>query len=625
LAANQSITGTLTLGNNSKIVTTGFSLTLVSNTTTTGRLAQVPSSAAYVGNITVQRYIPAKRTFRFIGSPVVGATFNDWRNFGSTTPGIGMYVTGNGTGSDAGSNVPTITPYLETVSGIQNIGFNPVTSGMSTPLTNGVGYKVFVRGDRTINLSTNYTPTNTVIQVSGTPAIGNVSPPISFTNYGVLSQDGWNLVSNPYPSQIDWNTGITRNNVDNAIYIFDPISSNTTAIGDYFTYVNGVSAGINSGRSNPSIIASSQAFFVKANAANPTLTFTENSKTGSSNTANFREESIPNLLYVTLNKSNTAISDNTAIRFDNNATYNFDSDYDAYKMKNSSLNISSFDASGTDLAINTFPEYGIEEKQINLNVQSATNGTYSLFINNLNSFENSVDVYLIDNYLQKTTLLSDNQSYTFDITSISGTQGSGRFKLVFKPQLGKVQVFIQPDTLTNSSWSLDNGNPQKSGTVMTNIPIGNHTISFAKVNNWKEPNQIQLNVIKNETKTIVSVYELLKQSNKSTSEFVVIQQNKNVDTVQITSQSTDINKELSLIHKLYPNPISEGQILHLQTPEDESYTIELISSKGQIIGSKSGISDGIIEINEMVNLTKGLYFIQYKSNNQNFVFKVLKQ
>ncbi|MDX2188567.1 MAG: hypothetical protein SFY32_01775, partial [Bacteroidota bacterium] len=47
LAANQSITGTLTLGNNSKIVTTGFSLTLVSNTTTTGRLAQVPSSAAY--------------------------------------------------------------------------------------------------------------------------------------------------------------------------------------------------------------------------------------------------------------------------------------------------------------------------------------------------------------------------------------------------------------------------------------------------------------------------------------------------------------------------------------------------------------------------------------------------
>ncbi|TAG55975.1 MAG: LamG domain-containing protein, partial [Cytophagales bacterium] len=71
------VSNSLTLGTNITL-NAGNNLTLVSNASGTGRVAALPSGAIINGNVTVQRYIPAKRSTRYFSSPVLGATLNNW-------------------------------------------------------------------------------------------------------------------------------------------------------------------------------------------------------------------------------------------------------------------------------------------------------------------------------------------------------------------------------------------------------------------------------------------------------------------------------------------------------------------------------------------------------------------
>ncbi len=81
---------------------------------------------------------------------------------------------------------------------------------------------------------------------------------------------GWNLVGNPTPSTINWDapSGWTKTNMDQTIYIWDPADSS----GGY-KFWNGIAGNQDSGR-----IAPFQAFWVKADTANPQLTCTNEVK-----------------------------------------------------------------------------------------------------------------------------------------------------------------------------------------------------------------------------------------------------------------------------------------------------------------------------------------------------------
>ncbi len=72
---------------------------------------------------------------------------------------------------------------------------------------------------------------------------------------------GWNLVGNPTPSTINWNSlsGWTKTNMDGTIYIWDPATSS-------YKSWNGTSGTLGGG-----MIAPFQAFWVKANASGPSL------------------------------------------------------------------------------------------------------------------------------------------------------------------------------------------------------------------------------------------------------------------------------------------------------------------------------------------------------------------
>ncbi|HUI30215.1 MAG TPA: T9SS type A sorting domain-containing protein [Candidatus Acidoferrales bacterium] len=98
--------------------------------------------------------------------------------------------------------------------------------------------------------------------VTATMRAGGGSPDTTYTDTAAADY-GWNLVGNPTPSTINWNasSGWTKTNMDGTIYVWDP--NDTT--GGYKTW-NGTTGNLGSG-----LIAPFQAFWVKANNANPSL------------------------------------------------------------------------------------------------------------------------------------------------------------------------------------------------------------------------------------------------------------------------------------------------------------------------------------------------------------------
>jgi hypothetical protein len=235
-------------------------ITLVSNANGTGRLGPVPAGADLLGTMTAQRWVPGGATnWRLIGSPVQGATVADWNNdfFTAGFPGS------NYPNFYSGSQLwPSIRWYDETLPGPDmNTGLVGVT-GNAQPLLTGQGFAAWC-GD---NLGGTAAFT---IDVTGTPHIAQtpMGLPMSWTNSGNPSADGYNLVSNPLPSAIDFSLIQRGADVSNFYWVYDPVSGNNATW-------NGV-VGTNGANG---IIQSSQAFWLKANGPAVTTTVDETAK-----------------------------------------------------------------------------------------------------------------------------------------------------------------------------------------------------------------------------------------------------------------------------------------------------------------------------------------------------------
>jgi hypothetical protein len=263
LQSDLDVRGTLLL-NAGPFDATAATVKLVSTATGTGRLGPVASGAAYVGAMTVQRYIPAGHTnWRMLGSPVSGQTVASWQDdfFTAGYPGSAYPAFYSPTGST--TLWPSIRWYNETnTSAVADSGLVGVSSS-SQPLSAGQGFYAWC-GD---NLTTTAAFT---LGATGTPNIAQtpVTLPMSYTSSGTPAADGWNLVSNPLPSPIDITQLSFGANVAHQYWIFDPASGNTL----------GWSAGVGQGGLNGKV-QSSQGFWLKANGPSVSTTVTEAAKT----------------------------------------------------------------------------------------------------------------------------------------------------------------------------------------------------------------------------------------------------------------------------------------------------------------------------------------------------------
>ena len=402
LGSSFSLINTLTLGANSTFVTTGQTFTLVStDATNTARIAAIPLSATFTGNITAQQFIPGTRGgWGFLGSPCSSSTIADWED---------DLITTGYTGSDyPTSSFISIQSFNESAANSFTTGYTPMTN-----VTNSIGvaegFWVYLQTNGTTGTIANF-----VLDVTGPPNTDDVNLGVTYTD-GDADEDGWNLVANPYPCTIDWDDADwTKTNMANAIYFWN---ADVGASGGYATYVEGVP--VNGGTQ---YIAAHQGFYVKANAASPSLIVTENTKSTTQNPV-FRGDSTSKgkifRLYLDDSKSNPSgfHDDETVIRIHPQATDTFDNQLDASKLFGFDTSATSIYTimNGHSYTVNSIPFMLGKDYAIPVKAKSGINGKYTITHSSLDELPPSTCVVLEDLANKKKFDLRQDSAYTFTL------------------------------------------------------------------------------------------------------------------------------------------------------------------------------------------------------------------
>lgn len=182
---------------------------------------------------------------------------------------------------------------------------------------------------------------NTTYTFTGTPFTGNQSKSVSFTEYSVdpNANEGANLVGNPYPSAIDWDL---LNETYGAVYYYDGSG-----------YVSW-----NNGGEGSQYIPPMQGFFI-ITSSNTTLSLTDSHRTHSGATAFYKQATEGDDFVVLETVSPSGYSDKLFVKFDNQASDQFELTRDARKLISSTDGISqiwSLTPDGGRLSIDVRPE-----------------------------------------------------------------------------------------------------------------------------------------------------------------------------------------------------------------------------------------------------------------------------
>lgn len=206
--------------------------------------------------------------------------------------------------------------------------------------------------------------------------------------------NGWNLVGNYQPTPIDIYKPNSedrpiRTNVDAAIYVYNKETD------DYWTYVDGL--GINM-PPDGSKLAPYQAFFMKSNNSVAQINF-KGSERIVDNSITLRNTSISNDI-IRIKIEDKSGQSQTIIRYKEEATEDFDSNFDAYLFNSSQSqpNIYSY-ANDIKLAVNSLPYSHYDQIPIAIYTNSPDSFQISWTIENANR---DYDLYLID---KKTSII----------------------------------------------------------------------------------------------------------------------------------------------------------------------------------------------------------------------------
>jgi hypothetical protein len=305
------------------------------------------------------------------------------------------------------------------------------SSGLSngptfSTLTTGKGYNYWDNANQTYTMSGTLLTSNTALALS----------------YGSNNLPGFNLLGNPYTAGLNWN------DVINDVYFTFPANTSESL---YFTrdnkscsYINGV--GVPSDVNG--YIPPMQAFFVKTYSSGNTITLPAAARTHTVHARYKGSSDIPLVrLKLVMNKNNT---DETVVRFDNQAKSDFDYKFDAYKMSSSTKMTLLYSQIGsTRYSINgqPFPDSFVEIP-LTMNITKDTILTISAI--GLQALEN-YNVTLKDLSNNFTVNLRTTSDYSF---SASSGLLSGRFVLNVSLKTTGVENPVQ----TKNNFNIYSGN-----------------------------------------------------------------------------------------------------------------------------------------------------------------------
>jgi len=495
---------------------------------------------------------------------------------------------------------------------------------------------------------------------------------INFTLTGGTGSElnGWNLLGNPYAAPVQWTGGSTggwtMTGLNNTAYVRE--NSNTISGGFMWKSHNGITG---TGGWN-GLIAPGQAFWVRATAANPTLTISESAKKITDG-AFFREDgSVDNTLEIIM--TSATAQDAAIIQFIDGATPAFDTNIDGAKQSNSFFNLSTLTSDNRALVINqTTLNYCAQE--IKLRIVNAAAGTYGLSINGLDNIISGDKVTLIDNFLQTEKLISEAENLSFTITSDAASKADGRFTLRFaKPEVVLNQTLKSNPACeqTNALVLVGNSQPGVSYQAFFNgapvteaitsiggileIPVNPALVGFGTTtlnvkggfkgcNSFDFPMQV---AVTRDTLTqpeiIAEPLKLIASSENASyqwyfngeimdgqTERALLAPADGLYFVEVTlSSCSKVSDTVSYVitsiekpnraHQLYPNPTRDKVIVALEQAINFE-SLRVISSVGQMIGVPvTRLSAESAEV-DFINLPVGLYLLQVNGQH----YRVLKE
>lgn len=483
--------GSIAVGSGATLNTYGY-ITLKSDANGTARVAEIPVDGSgnalgnINGNVTIERYIPGRRSWRMVTAPVQasgsqtinqawqeGAVNTDLTNNQNPNPGFGIHISGSS--SSLGFDVtPLNNPSLKVFTR-SNSSWNGIPNTLSTYVRDYEGYMLFVRGNRSTNLSqnTSATLTNTVIRETGGVRMGR--QPVSLPG----GTGSYSVVGNPYPSTIDFRTlSITGGGNTKSFVMWDPALTGTTGVGayQYFTRVGGAgsdyavfpgggSYGVSGTINN--YVQSGQAFLIP-NTSAATLYIEESSKAAPSTSSVFRPMPdnitgrISTILYGFENDNTPTVLDGGLVLYRSEFDDVVDMD-DVIKINNTNSENFGLNKSGS--------VYEIEKRQtisetdtIYYSMRNLKARAYQLVVELKNMEATGMTAYLKDNYTGTVTTLDYSTPYTLNFTPTNAAPGSyapDRFKIYFK------ELHVLPVTFTsleayrkenaiNVSWKVQN-------------------------------------------------------------------------------------------------------------------------------------------------------------------------
>ncbi|WP_301923765.1 T9SS type A sorting domain-containing protein [Ferruginibacter sp.] len=593
---------------------TDSNLTLLSDITNTARLAAVPSSGAHIyGKAMVQRYIPARRSWRLLTVPVTDAStiYASWQNGGVYAAGKGMYVSGSipsmANGLDASAlNNPSLKMWSFATQAFTNVTkTNCVCYLTNNGSADNVGYFVFIRGDRTFS---NFTVGNT--NVTTLTSIGQLQTQAQVFNASAAG-GGYTLIGNPYASPIDFNL-VTRNNLLKRFYVWDPALNVT---GAYVTIDDFNNTGVYSKSVGASPqtneIQSSQAFFVETSADGAAaLTINENAKSISDISSMFRPmEPVPAMVKAGSIRTNLYLlnTDNSKVLADGNLVefgsdfYSGVSNQDALKFGNVNESLAAF-RNGIALAIERRPVINLNDT-IFLKLTKTTVRSYRIEIIPQGLFPQNVAAFFEDSYLKSRTAISilDTSYFNFTLDANAASAVATRFRIVFK------SLTVLPLSFTSIKAYPVNNDVKVAWQVQEELNISMYEIE-------KSVNGVDFKFVNTTAKKSTGNYSWIDQAPFAGRNYYRI---KSIDQSEVIVYSPIVAVVVAghgTNFTIVPNPV-KGKVINLQFANQTkgSYQFSLMNSSGQqVLSSMAQISNNSTSkvLNMPAVLPAGIYKLQ---------------
>jgi len=317
-----------------------------------------------------------------------------------------------------------------------NTGQYEAPASINDTIIPGRGYSVFAG---TTAYATFLRPGEGQVDLKGTPQMEDVSVDLGFYDSGDPNTTGWNQLGNPFAAMYDWSqqSFAGTNNVNNAIYIL-------RSDGTYASYVNGVGA-----QGGSSLLAPGQAFWVKANSANPgVFTFDADNRVTTGSTKSFKSSA--DYISLKVNEVGTKNTDELVVGFDQQATIGRDEHFDATKKFNNYPNINFFSVlDSVEYSINRFAADGLTDT-VPLGLEHIQHGVLLKIVAKTAHLQAYDNVMLLD---AKTGILTDLMIQPMYQFSNDTAWFDGRFSLIFsqnkKGLVGIEDVVAKPQPENN--------------------------------------------------------------------------------------------------------------------------------------------------------------------------------